>query len=207
MPKIPYHCPRCGYETIQKNSMRIHLLQKKSACPTLESTLELTEEIKQYVLANRIFKPPTEHRPRPIPTQTQTQIEKLQLQIDFLKTKRNESFYQAIVEEHLQGTHKRLEYCITDVSTDRVHAEIKNWDCFTQAIGQLNFYNKLDPKEELHIYLFGKAPRHNDRIISHLIEMGFLVHTFRDVEDGVVIHQYNANLENTEVFHKVITSV
>jgi hypothetical protein len=56
MPKKKnYKCPRCGYETHQKAFMRKHLYGLKKTCPGIEDTLELTEEIKQHILDNRVY--------------------------------------------------------------------------------------------------------------------------------------------------------
>lgn len=62
---LPYKCPSCGYESVQKSSMRKHFYGKKKPClinleaQSLNFT-ELTEEIKQCVLANRCY-----HIPKP----------------------------------------------------------------------------------------------------------------------------------------------
>lgn len=57
MTKNPvlYQCPRCGYKTNQKNMMRRHLYQLKKQCPGTVSTIDLDDDIKQHVLANRIW--------------------------------------------------------------------------------------------------------------------------------------------------------
>lgn len=205
MPKqsLPcYHCPRCGYKTPRKTCMRDHMYKTKP-CPSLQDDLELTAEVIEHVLSNRVYHKPETH----VTTSNKLddKLKKLQDQIDFLKTNRKESFYQTIVEEYLQGTHKKLKRCVTDVSNDRVHAEIKKWDCFLEAIGQLTYYNWVDPKEELHIYFFGRTSQKDaDYLIPLLMEKGFIVHTFRDTEDGVVIHQHN---KKTDVFQKIYTEL
>ncbi len=53
--KQPYTCPRCGYCTTQKRDMRKHLLTLKKICPATENNIELTMEIKEYLLENRIY--------------------------------------------------------------------------------------------------------------------------------------------------------
>ena len=65
--KVLYKCPRCEYETNQKNMMRRHLYLLKKPCPGSTVPLELTNEIKEYILANRIWHPPLpEERPQPL---------------------------------------------------------------------------------------------------------------------------------------------
>lgn len=58
MPKNPlekYCCPRCGYDTDKKPSMRNHLYKRGSLCPALKRNIELTEYVKEYIMANRIY--------------------------------------------------------------------------------------------------------------------------------------------------------
>lgn len=50
-----YECPRCGYQTLQKSHMRNHLLLKKKPCPASKHSLEMTDDIKQHVLDNRVY--------------------------------------------------------------------------------------------------------------------------------------------------------
>jgi hypothetical protein len=67
---------------------------------------------------------------------------------------KNEAFYQLMLETYLNATHKRLKCGITDITTDTLHAEIKRWYSYKEAIGQLMCYQNEDPKQHLHVYLF-----------------------------------------------------
>lgn len=65
--KVLYCCPRCKYETNHKAYMRKHLYQLKKECPGTHSLLELTDDIKDHILANRVWHPPPpEERPQPL---------------------------------------------------------------------------------------------------------------------------------------------
>ncbi len=64
MKKKEYTCPRCGYTTSKKNDMRKHLYNLKKKCPALENNIELTNEIKEFILENRIYKIPKEEKPK-----------------------------------------------------------------------------------------------------------------------------------------------
>ena len=56
MPKNRnYACIRCNYETDSKSHMQRHLYEKKKACPQTRNLIELTDEIKQHILDNRIY--------------------------------------------------------------------------------------------------------------------------------------------------------
>ncbi len=86
----------------------------------------------------------------------QPQEQKDVMNTDVMSTRRNEYFFQKILELHFRATHKKLPCGETDITTDEFHAEIKEWNCYKEAIGQLVCYNSFDPRHELRIYLFGK---------------------------------------------------
>lgn len=51
--KDPYTCPACGYETERRNFMKNHLYNLKKPCPKTANDIDLTDDIKEYVLLNR----------------------------------------------------------------------------------------------------------------------------------------------------------
>lgn len=53
--RAPYSCIRCGYKTQRKSCMQKHLLVNKNMCPGSENDIELTDEIKQYIIENRVY--------------------------------------------------------------------------------------------------------------------------------------------------------
>jgi len=54
----PYHCPRCGYVASQKCNMKKHFYSRTKPCPMFDNDIELTDEIKEYVLVNHIYRVP-----------------------------------------------------------------------------------------------------------------------------------------------------
>lgn len=60
MKKEPYTCNRCGYITSRKENMSRHLYELKKTCPAIKNVIELTDEIKQHILDNRIYHIPEE---------------------------------------------------------------------------------------------------------------------------------------------------
>lgn len=57
----PYVCIACGYNTDSKGAMRRHFgigNDRKKPCPKIANDIELTPEIKEYILANRIYRIP-----------------------------------------------------------------------------------------------------------------------------------------------------
>lgn len=52
----PYTCPRCGFSTDKKDRITYHLFKMKKQCPALVTLLDLTDNIKTFVLENRIYR-------------------------------------------------------------------------------------------------------------------------------------------------------
>jgi hypothetical protein len=120
-----------------------------NTCPGIKDTIELTDDIKEHILSNRIYKmnAPSDNK----------KIAKMEMELAILKKQYNESFFQKIVESYLGGGHKTLcNGMITDVTTDTIHAEIKVWDDYLRGISQLQAYNLHCPREKLQLYFFGK---------------------------------------------------
>lgn len=53
-----YTCYRCGYCSPKKDHMKRHLYDLKKQCPGIDNNIDLTDEIKECILDNRIYKPP-----------------------------------------------------------------------------------------------------------------------------------------------------
>lgn len=126
--KPPYTCPCCGYFTNRKDAMFKHFNLAKMCCLIAPNALVLTDEIKKFVMDNRVLQDAQVIRKR---------TERAALKASSLlaatqdahsdSMKKPESFYQAIVEKYLGGTHMPLNnHTVTDVTTDVIHAEIKH---------------------------------------------------------------------------------
>lgn len=152
----PYMCPRCGFTTTFRNDIRRHF-NKNRPCPAIHQNIHITEDIMMFVLDNRVL-----HSSR---SSSSKDVEQQEIIVNEVKTRVpiterkntvSESFYQSILERYLEGTHKKiLNVGVTDVTTDTVHAEIKAWNAWKSAIGQIQAYNTAEPRTEQHIYLFG----------------------------------------------------
>jgi hypothetical protein len=57
MSKIEYVCIRCNYKTNKKSNIKNHF-DRKIDCPATENDIELTDEIKKYILKNRFYRIP-----------------------------------------------------------------------------------------------------------------------------------------------------
>ena len=54
---IDFCCIRCGYNTPYRHCIKRHLLKNKS-CPSTKNNIDLTNEIVEHILKNRIYKKP-----------------------------------------------------------------------------------------------------------------------------------------------------
>lgn len=53
--QVPYTCPRCNYNSDRRCDMVYHLFTAKRICPGVVRDMELTEEIKNSIIRNRIY--------------------------------------------------------------------------------------------------------------------------------------------------------
>jgi hypothetical protein len=65
----PYVCVACGYETRHKPSMRRHLYSRKP-CPKVMNDIVLADEIKEYILENRVYHIKKQYQPQKVVNQT-----------------------------------------------------------------------------------------------------------------------------------------
>ena len=50
-----YTCPACGYQTRINSSMYAHLYTKKKHCPMSRRRIQLTDEIKEIIMVDRVY--------------------------------------------------------------------------------------------------------------------------------------------------------
>lgn len=173
MGKTPYTCPRCNYSTVEKNNMRKHLYGVQKVCPATHNDIELTDEVKEYIMNNRIY--------RKVDTATNeassSTVGSKNVIDNSLITRQSDKYYQETVEKYLGGTHKQLACSLVDVSTDTTHAIIKEWTNYLTALGELLIYKLADPKDRLQVYFFGNTSDMevdvefiNNLFLSHSIE-------------------------------------
>lgn len=119
--------------------------------------------------------------------------EKLKTQIYQLQAKKNEDFYQSILEKHFNATHKKLLIGVTDITTDDTHIEIKRWCNWRDAFAQLILYNSHDPKEKLHACFFGEYTQPSkDLAIASLKQQNITCFELTQTPDAI----YMTNLED-----------
>lgn len=117
----------------------------------------------------------------------------LRMKLVKLQAKKNEDFYQDILEKHFNATHKKLPIGITDITTEDTHIEIKRWSCWREAFAQLILYNSHDPKEKLHACFFGEYTQPaKDLAISSLKQQNITCFELTQTPDAI----YMTNLED-----------
>lgn len=81
----------------------------------------------------------------------------------------------------MNGGHKKLSCGITDITTDKFYAEIKEWSCWKEAFGQLLAYNVSDPKKELAVYFFGTYSQScKDKVKAIAKQVGYKLYELND---------------------------
>lgn len=58
----PYKCIRCGYRTKNKTNIKKHLYERKTQCPASRNKIELTNEVKEEIMINRVYHIPKEKK-------------------------------------------------------------------------------------------------------------------------------------------------
>lgn len=139
MPRVnTYDCDGCGRPNTSRQSRYAH----KKVCTGIKSIPQQLRDVQEQ-LKKLMANPADAVVPQPPPQPIEIPLA--------------ETWYQHLVEKYLCATHMTLPHCITDVTTDTAHAEIKRWTGFVKAIGQLMHYNALSPRPELHAYMFDKT--------------------------------------------------
>lgn len=180
MLDIMFSCARCGYDTNQKSNLKSHLTKQTKCLPTLCDIDPDVLVAELYIVKSKCQcewcgKMLNSYQSKYIHKKNHCRVKRAQelapepeiapevidtvMHIALSKPKKTEEDYQVVLQKYLKGKHKKLALGITDITTDAFHAEIKMWGCYKEAIGQLLAYNFNDPRENLHVYFFGKAPR------------------------------------------------
>ncbi len=126
----PYRCPSCHYETDKRHSMVFHFTELKKPCPKLHMMEDLTDEIKGWVLQNRVYTPPPPP-PQPARVTHHTTInnvnniiagidvlEKLQLLMSHKYPTQTLLAFDTKVKEEFKDRAARIEEVVEEEGTD-----------------------------------------------------------------------------------------
>ena len=117
----------------------------------------------------------------------QQRIKDLEIQNAILKNKKNEYYYQCILEKLYNCSHVRYDCCETDLTNDLFHGEIKHWPSWKEGLGQLMTANSIDPKPELRAFMFGKySEKAKTKATRVMKALGIRVYQFDD-DDNLVL--------------------
>lgn len=91
-------------------------------------------------------------------------VEVLQQKVKDLESKleksnvKSEQFFQSILQERYNAKHQRCPLGITDLTNNDFNAEIKEWEKYSDGIGQLIRYNLCVPRLKMILFCFGAKP-------------------------------------------------
>lgn len=134
-----YLCPRCGYKTHHKSAMRMHFYDRVKVCTATLKDVALTQEVKEYVLANKIYHPPPEAKdqtPQQIIYNHMTNINNMTQLLSTMS-----------IEEKLSKyiSHTNMEICdFEDKVEDYFKKQVKRLDSDTYNSFRLTLNDMLD---------------------------------------------------------------
>ena len=159
MNSVYRHFPICEKNPEKNTSALLDKLKKTEEC-----NKELNKQIKNLY----------------------NEIDELKKKLAIHELKRNEEFFQNLLEVHFKCGHMKLKNGITDISNDNMHIEIKNWDSVKEAVGQLVYYNIKAPREDLRVYFFGKCSKDKkDETVIDLAKVNIKCYEFIETYDDI----------------------
>ena len=115
------------------------------------------------------------------------QLQKTNDRVEELLTKRSENYYQRYLERLLLAGHCKTKHGITDVTTKDEHIEIKHWNNYKSALGQLISYN-FNSNKRLSAYFFGSViDTKREEIIELYRSKRVSIKEFIDTDDSIKI--------------------
>lgn len=186
-----FSCSICNRQFADRSYMYKHQRQCKQQ-PLRDEIAQIAKVVKELTDKNNKEE-----------QSNKNEIERLKQEVMYYKHKKRENHYQTVLEGLLQGTHKILRCGVTDISTDNMHAEIKEWKSWKEAVGQLLCYNAEDPKPTLSLYFFGSYTQSLKEYACQIIKSyGINVYECIDSDSGLLI---NSLTRNTDVVDETNT--
>ena len=114
----------------------------------------------------------------------------------------NEVYFQTLLERKYNAYHLAFPGGVTDLTNDTMNAEIKNWDSWKNAVGQILWYQEFHPRKQAKLIMFGAKPSHvhlQKMISIHKKLQVSLSHVYPsgDEEDIFNVETENAIIEHT----------
>jgi len=128
-----------------------------------------------------------------------------------------ERFYQSYLEKKYGATHSKGMFGITDIETEDKIIEIKRWDNYKGALGQLLSYTsrlhskgnapKIIQKKPV-VYFFGEKPKHVDDIISLFKQNNInIFHIYVKLDNEVVEEEIHHTLEYNPFYKWLVENI
>lgn len=157
--KYPIECKTCGkrFTSIQGRCHHKKICKGPPVVnPTLINLQEQVNELRQEI-QNQSLETTTIYNLYNQNATLKLKVKDLELAVRLAKEDKREETYQQLLQKYKFHGHTHMKVCcgVTDITTDTVHAEIKRYTHWKDAIGQIMAYNMDHPRSELHIYLFG----------------------------------------------------
>lgn len=152
-----YHHERDHCKLAKGNTAKDEIAEVKDRLKTVEIALQVHEDTaKNYQKELSNYQQELTSYQQEI-SDKDKKVKDLELALQIAKQNIKEETYQKLLEQHRfpGATHLKVACGVTDITTDTVHAEIKRFEDWKEAIGQLMAYNVASPRSELHVYLFG----------------------------------------------------
>lgn len=108
---------------------------------------------------------------------------------EYYANKTCEIFYQNYLETKKSGSHLKNQFGVTDVETDNEIIEIKDWNNYKSALGQILFYS-FNSEKHKSVYFFGNKPR----IYTHIVSV------FKKYN----INVYHLSIQNNKVVEELL---
>ena len=169
---ITFDCDYCGKQFNHASTKCKHkkTCKHKPVVLSKKQTILHEESEKQKQIILKLQQESEKQKQKILKLEEELQFFKSKKDEAFYQSKKDEAFYQSYMTKYLKGRHVSMKNGITDITNDNLHAELKSWNQWKDGVGQLLCYNREKPRDNLHIYLFGKLlSKEKDEHINTII--------------------------------------
>lgn len=189
------------------------LIQDRSSfhhiCPFCTKPFKTWENLYQHKRTCKQKTTKTQENTTDLSNKTNTEdvtekLNKLELQVKELmnenialrglQKKRNEDYFQKLLETHYDCTHMKYSTGVTDLTRHDFHGEIKVWKDWKMVIGQLLTANLHMKRKKLCAYLFGAYTKASkERAVKDLKQFGIDAYDLLETEDEITMVNMDTN--------------
>jgi polyhydroxyalkanoate synthesis regulator phasin len=119
------------------------------------------------------------------------EIKDLKIKNSILENKKNECFYQSLLEKYFNASHKVLDIGVTDITTHDTHIEIKRWNTWKEALSQLLLYNDYEPKDYLKVCFFDECSKQQkDKVCKSFKKYNIIIYEFIETNGTIFLQEF-----------------